>query len=102
MEVHINPGHVENHGIEIDGEEALFPDILCVEDEQIRFICEIETDSTVSEDAVEQWSDYASFEGANFILVVPEELERTAQELTSENNIECHGIILYQPDASSA
>jgi hypothetical protein len=55
----------------VNGQEQ-YPDIVAVEDftAKPKIIAEIETDSLVSENEVQQWEDYASL-NLNFYLYVP-------------------------------
>ena len=41
MNVLTNEGTGEGNGIEFDEESVIFPDIMCVEDEYIRYVCEV-------------------------------------------------------------
>lgn len=94
-DVRINPGESQENAIEVDEEREIYPDVFVVEGEDVTLICEVETPSTVSEEAVAQWRDYATL-GPAFLLVVPEESAQLAQKLLEEHQIPCQNLITYQ------
>lgn|GEM_PF-573269 len=81
---------------------GLYPDIVVFEDEEsvcdedsIDWIEEVEFD-TVSDREADQWEDYYHL-GYPLVLVVPEDDEEEAIELSCEHELECK-IVTYDVD----
>lgn len=83
------------HAIETCYGDHLYPDILCVKGDDVVLLCEVETAGTVDSISAWEWHAYSSFEGASFLLVVPEAELVKAHKLTVENEISCQQILTY-------
>ena len=97
-DVRTNPGDSQANVIEIEDEGELCPDLFAVDGEAVTAICEVETPTTVTEDAIDQWQDYAALD-STFLLVVPEEHAEVAREILEAHEIECDQLIAYQLSA---
>ncbi len=86
----------QTKGINMNG-STIYPDIVVVDTQNsAAMIGEIETQSSVNQNEVEQWKEY-SRAGA-FFLYVPSGTESTAKNLISQNNVKISGLRRYHYD----
>lgn len=97
-DIRTNPGESQSNVIEVDEETELCPDLFAVDGDEVTAVCEVETPTTVHEDAARQWQDYAAL-ASSFLLVVPEEHADNAREIMETHEVECDQLIAYQLSA---
>jgi hypothetical protein len=97
--VYTNPNGQKN--VNIKGHEDIYPDILVADEQNIlKFIEEVETEDTVTEEhAKEQWVPYSKV-GTTFYLRVPFGLQNSARNILAKLSInaivKCYSIAQNQ------
>lgn len=97
----INPGDEENQHAGAAWNPR-YPDVLIWMPEEpgadhgtAMIMEEVETESTVNEEEVDQWRDYAQLYGYKFNLVVPKEKAAEAEELVERFDVTLTAIVTY-------
>lgn len=82
-DVYINPGEHKNTNV-----NGLYPDIIITNkgERNVKFIIEVETQDSINQNEVSQWTDYSKL-GGQFYLLVPKNMKDTAELLCRQNNI---------------
>jgi hypothetical protein len=94
--VKTNKGNSKKNSIKI-GREDHYPDIIVYDvGNIISKIYEVETESSINNDAIEQWKAYSKGP-IPFILIIPKEMWTIAKELIKTNNIKVHNYIEFEP-----
>lgn len=90
-DVYINPGTSKNTNV-----SGLFPDIIITNkgEKNVKFIIEVETQDSINQNEVQQWTDYSKL-GGQFYLLVPKSMKDTAELLCRQNNIKARVGIYY-------
>lgn len=92
--VETNKGHSNRYMVTIGGNEC-YPDLVLIDPlDNISIVCEVETENSVNPKAVKQWKSYSS-DMYSFYLIVPEDKEDKAKELTESNNIKVAQIFTF-------
>lgn len=83
-----NKGSTKLNGVRNEGDEEIYyPDVFVLgSGTKVTEIYEIETETTVNEDSIEQWKK-SSEDTAEFFLVVPKKLLETAKKLAEKHKI---------------
>jgi len=86
--VKTNEGNTKLNGVKNTGEsDFYYPDIFVVGvGTNVTEIYEVETESTVNENSIQQWKKYSG-DTAKLFLVVPNESLQTAKELAKKHKI---------------
>lgn len=91
--VRTNPGTSKDYGLKTN-DKTYYPDIYTFENDEVKRIFEIETESTANESSIEQWKLYSSG-SAEFYLVVPKESLQETKELVDKYHIDVAGYWTY-------
>lgn len=94
-DVYINPGNIKNTQV-----SGLYPDIIITkkDEKNVKFIIEVETQDSINQNEVQQWTEYSNI-GGQFYLLVPKNMKDTAELLCRQNNIKAR-IGTYYKDNS--
>lgn len=94
-DVYINPGTIKNTQV-----KGLYPDIIITNknEKNVKFIIEVETQDSINQNEVQQWTDYSNL-GGQFYLLVPKNMKDTAELLCRQNNIKARIGIYYKDNS---
>lgn len=87
----------QTKGINMNG-NTIYPDIVVVntKEKTVAMIGEIESDSSVNQNEVDQWKEYSK--AGTFFLYVPKGTESEANKLISKNSVTISGLRTYHYD----
>ena len=82
-DVYTNPGSQKNTSV-----NGFYPDIIITDkgEARVKFILEVETEDSITQNEITQWRDYLKL-GGIFYLVVPKKSRQKAELLCRQNNL---------------